>query len=77
MIVKGRYVGTIEFDFEVDLDEVGNVTPDEFRENLKTLNNSLQEELTPLFVENSEYVHSKLTVTQNYLDVYEKMEREE
>lgn len=72
MITKGRYVGLIEFDFKIDLDAVGNATVDEFRENLmQSLNGNIQRQLNPLLMENTDHVVSTLTVTQQYLDVYQ------
>ena len=71
MIVKGRYVGQIEFDFEVNLDGKGMATPEEFKENLKSLNDNILNELKPLMEENSEDIKSTVCVTQQYLDWYE------
>lgn len=72
MITKGRYVGLIEFDFKIALDAVGDATVDEFRENLmQSLNGNIQRQLNPLLMENTDHVVSTLTVTQQYLDVYQ------
>lgn len=71
MIVKGRYVGLIEFDFEVDLDADVTATPEEFKENLNNLNDNILKELKPLLFENSDRIKSDVKLTQQYLDVYE------
>lgn len=71
MIVKGRYVGQIEFDFEANLDGKGMATPEKFKENLKLLNDNILNELKPLMEENSEDIKSTVCVTQQYLDYYE------
>ena len=71
MIVKGRYIGQIEFDFEVNLDGKGMATPEEFKENLKSLNDNILNELKPLMEENSENAKSTVRVTQQYFDCYE------
>ena len=70
MIAKGRYVGQIEFDFKVNLDE-STATCDEFKMNLKCLNSNIEEALKPLLAENSDNIFSTMVVTQQYLDVYE------
>ena len=74
MIVEGKYVGLIEFDFRVDLSVAGTATPDDFKKNLADLDDNILAELTPLMVENTKDIQSTLTVTQQYLDVREVAE---
>lgn len=62
MIAKGRYVGLIECDFEIDL---GNEPFDLFQYMLKqSLNAEIERRL-------KEHVSSDMKVTQQYLDVYQ------
>lgn len=77
MIVKGRYVGLTEFDFEVVLDKAGNATLEEFKANAEALNDNILAELKPLLEENTGGVKSELKLTQQYLDVYEVQETQE
>lgn len=70
MIVKGRYVGQIEYNFMVDLDRYG-INFDEFRENMKGLNKRIQLELGVIFNNSLDGVKDDLIVTQQYLDVHE------
>lgn len=62
MIAKGRYVGLIECDFEIDL---GNEPFDLFQHILKhSLNAEIERRL-------KDHVSSDMKVTQQYLDVYQ------
>lgn len=74
MIVSGKYVGLIEFNFRVDLSAAGTATPEDFKKNLANMNDEILAELTPLMVENTKDIQSTLTVTQQYLDVHEAEE---
>ena len=72
MIIKGRYVGKIEYDFEVDLSKDGWCTPQEFKENFAGINTMIEMTLKEtLFSDPPKGCEDKLTVTQQYLDMYE------
>lgn len=76
MSVKGKYVGTIVYDFEVDVEKIGNVTPNEYMANVRALNleELLRETLKPSFEDHSDGIDATIKVTTQFLDMYEVTE---
>lgn len=73
MSVKGKYVGTIEYNFEIDVEKVGNATPNESMANLRAVDweEVIRETLKPSFEDHSDGIDATIKVTTQFLDMYE------
>lgn len=77
-MIKGRYIGTIEYDFEMDVEKVGNTTMSEAIANMLAVDwdEYIFDLLKPTMEDHNEGIDATVKVTQQYYDVYEMKERE-
>lgn len=72
-MIRGKYVGTIEYNFDVDVEKVGNATPNEFMANMRALDweEIISGILKISFEEHRDGIDTTVKITTQFLDMYE------